>query len=58
MQYEGEGDPANEADEDIPAHLQLVDSGSDDESIHEERSASSSDDDYDREVEEQMLETI
>ena len=58
MQYESEDDPANEADEDIPAYLHLSDSDSDDESIHEERSASSSDEDYDREVEEPFLETI
>ena len=58
MQYENEYDPANEADEEPPAHLNLIDSDSDDESIHDERCASSSDDDNGREVEEQLLSTI
>lgn len=58
MQCESEDDPANEADEDIPSYLHLSDSDSEDESIHEERSASSSDEEYDREVEEPFLETI
>ena len=58
MLYESGDDPANEADGDTPAQLELVDSDSDERSIQGEGSASSSDDDVDREAEEQFLETI
>ena len=58
MLYEREDDPANEADDDTPTHLELVDSDSDERTIQGEGSASSSDDDDDREAEEQLLDTI
>ena len=58
MQLESDYAPANEADEEVPDHLNLIDSDSDDEPTIDKRSASSSDDDDDREKEEMLLSTI